>query len=232
MIDIHSHILPKIDDGSSSPEETNKILDIMYQQGITTVAATPHFYANWETPGEFLARREKSLARLIPSENPQPNMILGAEVAYFSGIGICEELIPLQLGSTKLLLVEMPFTDWSDRMVNEICDMPHNLGLTPVLAHVNRYRGKRQFPKYQAKLVKSGVLFQLNCDVFQERFKRSWALKQLKAGNIHFLGSDCHNLEKRPPNLDIAAQIITKKLGAGFMHKLNEEAERLLFENV
>lgn len=228
MIDIHSHILPKIDDGSSSPEETNRILDLMYRQGITAVAATPHFYANWETPAQFLARREKAVARMIPSENPQPEIILGAEVAYFSGIGICEDLIPLQLGNTKLLLVEMPFADWSERMIKEICDMPQNLGLIPVLAHVNRYRGKRQFTKFQAKLAKAGVLFQCNGDIFQERFKRGWALKQLKDGYIHFLGSDCHNTDTRPPNLGLAADVITKKLGSQVLDRLNNEAAEFL----
>lgn len=231
MIDIHSHILPKIDDGSASPEQTNEILDLMYRQGITTVGATSHFYANWETPEQFLARREKAVARMIPSENPQPKIILGAEVAYFSGIGICEELIPLQLGDTKLLLVEMPFADWSERMIKEICDMPQNLGLIPVLAHVNRYRGKRQFIKYREKLAKAGVLFQCNGDIFLERFKRNWALKQLKEGYIHFLGSDCHNTDSRPSNLDAAAQVIIKRLGAKVLRELNEEAERLLFEH-
>lgn len=231
MIDIHAHILPKIDDGSANPEQTNEILDLMYRQGITTVGATPHFYANWETPAQFLERREKSIARLIPSENPQPKMILGAEVAYFSGIGICEELIDLQLGNTKLLLVEMPFADWSERMIKEICDMPQNLGLIPVLAHVNRYRGKRQFTKYREKLAKAGVLFQCNGDIFLERFKRNWALKQIKEGYIHFLGSDCHNTDSRPSNLDAAAQVITKRLGARVLRELNEEAERLLLEH-
>lgn len=231
MIDIHAHILPKIDDGSANPEQTNEILDLMYRQGITTVGATPHFYANWETPAQFLERREKAVARMIPSENPQPKMILGAEVAYFSGIGICEELIDLQLGNTKLLLVEMPFADWSERMIKEICDMPQNLGLIPVLAHVNRYRGKHQFTKYRDKLAKAGVLFQCNGDIFLERFKRNWALKQIKEGYIHFLGSDCHNTDSRPSNLDAAAQVITKRLGARVLRELNEEAERLLLEH-
>lgn len=232
MIDIHSHILPKIDDGCSTPEQTNEVLDLMYRQGITTVGATPHFYANWETPAHFLERREEAIDRMIPSENPQPKIILGAEVAYFSGIGICEDLIPLQLGNTKLLLVEMPFADWSDRMIEEICDMPQNLGLIPVLAHVNRYRGKRQFTKHQLKLAKAGVLFQCNGDIFLERFKRNWALKQLKDGFVDFLGSDCHNMDSRPFNLDAAAQVITKRLGARILEELNEEAEKLLFEHV
>lgn len=228
MIDIHSHILPKIDDGSATAEETNEILDIMYQQGVTTVFATPHFYANRETPAKFLTRRERSVARMVPSQKPQPDLILGAEVAYFSGIGICEEVIPLQLGSTGLLLVEMPFGPWSERMVKELCDMPHNLGLTPVLAHVNRYRDKNQFPKHMKKLAQAGVLFQCNAEAFQHWPEKSWALKLVKNGTVHFLGSDCHNLTSRPPCLDTAAQAIIKKLGKPVLDELNTRAAELL----
>ena len=68
MIDIHSHILPNMDDGSASPEQTNEILNLMYQQGLTAVGATSHFYASKETPAEFLARREESMKSLIPSD--------------------------------------------------------------------------------------------------------------------------------------------------------------------
>ena len=228
MIDLHAHLLPQLDDGSASPEQTNKILEIMYQQGITKVFATSHFYANKESPSDFLARREESIAKMIPSESPQPELIIGAEVAYFSGIGICEEIIPLQLGNTKRILIEMPFGVWSARIVKEICDIPQNLGLIPILAHINRYRGKLQFPKYQEKLKEAGVLFQCNCDVFSDPIKKRWALKQFKSGNIHFFGSDCHNTENRAPNLDIAAQFIEKKLGTTALAQFNELAEELL----
>ena len=228
MIDLHAHILPNMDDGSASPEETNKILDLMYQQGVTTVFATSHFYANKETPREFLTRRNRSVSSLVPSENPQPQLILGAEVAYFSGVGICEEIIPLQLGNTKLLLIEMPFGNWSDRMVKEICDIPQNLGLIPVLAHINRYRSRHQFPKHQETLKKAGVLFHCNCDVFSDRIKRGWTMKQFKNGNIHFFGSDCHNLDNRPPNITLAFQYITKKMGAAVWEAFNKEVENLL----
>lgn len=228
MIDIHSHILPNMDDGSASPEQTNEILNLMYQQGLTAVGATSHFYASKETPAEFLARREESMKSLIPSNGQHPRILFGAEVAYFSGIGICEAIIPLQLDNTKLLLVEMPFGKWSDRIVKEVCDIPQNLGLIPILAHINRYRGKHQFPKYQETLKNAGVLFQCNCDVFSDGLKRNWALKQFKAGNIHFFGSDCHNLDNRPPNTSLAAQYITKKFGAEVLVKFNKTAAELL----
>lgn len=225
MIDIHTHILPQMDDGSSSPEETAALLDQLWQQGVTTVVATPHFYATKETPDAFLKRRQEATGRILPVTENQPQLLLGAEVAYFSGIGTCGAIIPLQIENTKLILIEMPFATWSERMVREICDIPAQLGLIPVLAHVNRYRRRDQFPKYLQKLADSGVYFQCNAEAFQTSVSRRWALNLLKKGHLHFLGSDCHNLTSRPPQLQQAREIIEKKLGAAYFAMLSRSAE-------
>lgn len=213
MIDLHTHILPAMDDGSANPEETAALLSLLQAQGVTMVVATPHFYAHRESPEQFLQRREQCFAKGDFSSMP---VILGAEVAYFAGMGSCSALLPLQLGSNGLLLVEMPFTPWNDRIIRDICNIPGFLGLTPVLAHVDRYRKASQFPKYCQQLLENGVLFQCNADVFDTLSGRKWALEQLRRNCIHFLGSDCHNLTTRPPKMDMARQVIEKKLGKDF----------------
>ena len=185
MIDLHSHILPQMDDGSGSPEESLALWEAFQAQGVTTLAATSHFYPDRESPEEFLARREKSLA-LLP-DCLRSRLILGAEVAYFPGIGSCQSVVPLQLENTRLLLVEMPFCNWNDRMVEDICAIPLQLGLTPVLAHVNRYRGKSQFPKYYRQLLESDVLFQCNAEAFVPGLSGRWAMQQLKKGVLEML---------------------------------------------
>lgn len=229
MIDIHTHILPKMDDGSTSPAETAEMLKLLRQQGVEVVAATPHFYGNRETPEQFLRRREASFRQVAHSGEDLPQILFGAEIAYFAGVGCCEELIPMQLGNSRLLLVEMPFCAWTDRMINEICDIPEMLGLIPVLAHIDRYRNKKQFPKYCQQLKEQGVYFQCNANMFEGALDRRWALKQLQQGYIHFLGSDCHNLTSRAPNLELAAQAISKKLGDDTLAQLNKQAKALLF---
>ena len=226
MIDLHTHVLPKMDDGSQSPEETLKLLELIKGQGIQQVAATPHFYPEREAPEDFLQRRDAAVAKL-PPEVAQ-SLLIGAEVAYFTGIGNCKAVVPLQLGHTGLLLVEMPFHPWNDRMIADICDIPRYLGLTPVLAHVDRYRLRSQFPKYCKELMANDVYFQCNADAFERPLTRRWALRQLRKGHIHFLGSDSHNLTSRRPKLDLALEAITKKLGQGALEYLEENAELLL----
>lgn len=229
MIDLHSHILPQMDDGSQSPEESAVLLELLRQQGVTTVAATPHFYATDETPQAFLKRREEAAAKLLPAAEGQPQILMGAEVAYFSGIGNCEDIIPLQIGNTKLILIEMPFCTWSPRVVEEICKIPMQLGLIPVLAHVNRYRHRGQFPTYMHTLSESGVLFQCNTEAFQSIAGRRWAVRLLKNGSLHFLGSDCHDLSRRPPQLLHATHIIKKRLSITAWTLWNNNISGLLF---
>ncbi|MBR4864480.1 MAG: hypothetical protein IKU07_07880 [Oscillospiraceae bacterium] len=222
MIDLHTHILPQMDDGSQSVEETAKLLEILQQQGVTELAATPHFYASRENPEAFLLRREECI-RNMPS---QTSLLIhyGAEVAYFPGMQNCDDLTRLKIGDSDLLLVEMPFRTWTDRVIEDICAIPSQLGLTPVLAHVDRYRGLGQFLKYRHHLADNEVLFQCNAEAFERGASCRWALKQIKEGFIDFLGSDCHNLTTRAPKLSTATEIIQKKAGAEVLAQLAETA--------
>ena len=148
-------------------------------------------------------------------------MIPGAEVAYFDGI--CRSgsvLEQLQLGDSKLLLVEMPFEKWNQRMVREVCDLHLQTGLTPVLAHVDRYRRRDQLPANLDTLLDCGVLLQCNAEAFLHFGSRGWALKLVEQGMLHFLGSDAHNLTTRQPNLGDAARVIEKKLGREMLEEM------------
>lgn len=228
MIDLHCHLLPNMDDGSESPEQTGAMLDMLAQQGVTTVVATPHFHGNRETPETFLRRREEALAQINTAPG-QPKIIPGAEVAFFSGISTCEEIIPMQLGQSGLILVEMPFCAWSDRIVDEILFMKERLCLTPVLAHIDRYRNKKQFPKYYQTFLGHDVFFQCNAPIFSKRWERRWALDLVKKGHIQFLGTDAHNTTTRPPEILTATQVMEKKLGVDAVKQFHSNAAQLLF---
>ena len=210
MIDFHSHILPQVDDGSQSPEETLAMLQAAYAQGVRTLVATPHFYADTMVPEAFLEDRAKA-AKQLPLGEELPRVILGAEVAYFDNMSRSDALQRLRIGDTELLLVEMPVGTWTDRIWEDVCMLTDRQGLVPVLAHVERYRQRDQFPKYWQELLASGVLFQYNAGSFLRGSQRGWMFRQLKMGLVHFLGSDCHNMTTRPPNMGLAAQVIQKK---------------------
>jgi len=220
MIDFHAHVLPGIDDGSQSLPETEAMLKTAYSQGVSCLAATPHFYADEMELLSFLEKRQQAFGSVCLREEEMPQVLLGAEVAYFDNMSRSDAMHRLQLGNSGLLLVEMPFVPWTDRIVEDVCRLQDRQGLTPVLAHVERYRQKEQFPRYRDMLLCSGVLFQSNGGAFLRGGTRSWALKQLKTGGIHFLGSDCHNMTTRAPNLGEAAKVIEKKLGVGILEEI------------
>ena len=139
MIDIHTHILPGMDDGSGSLEESLAMAKESARQGVRLLAATPHFYATQEDPERFLQRREKSLALLESAwQEGFPTLLVGAEVRYFDGISRVEEVSWLTLDHTRILLLEMPFTSWSGRMVDEVLELQRSRGLQVLLAHVSR----------------------------------------------------------------------------------------------
>jgi protein-tyrosine phosphatase len=115
MVDFHSHILPGIDDGSDCVDTSLKMLALEKAQGITHVVATPHFYPNRDNPAAFLARRAKAMEALAARMTPElPQVIPGAEVAFFRGMSQSEALVDLTLGKSKFLLVELPPAPWPE----------------------------------------------------------------------------------------------------------------------
>lgn len=228
MIDLHSHILPCMDDGSKSIKMSIEMLQRSARQGVDLVALTPHFYPTRSTPERFLSKRAQSLELLGTLPEGLPQIIVGAEVGYFEGISRSEELIPLQLGDTGFLLVEMPFCSWTQRMAEELREIQSNLGLTPVLAHIDRYQARDQHPRYRDFLEEHGVLLQCNADAFTKLFKAHKMLKMVEQHKIHFLGSDAHNLDTRAPNMHRAAAVIQQKLGKKALHSLTARSKKLL----
>lgn len=222
MIDWHCHILPGMDDGSHDTAESLSLLRMQMSQGIDTVAATPHFYANDESAEAFLERRRASFAQLqaqLPAD--APSILLGAEVRYYQGISRMEELEKLRIGDSRLLLLEMPFHEWTEYTVRELSELAARGTVRIMLAHVERYL-KLQHRSVWERIFDSDLLIQSNADFFVSLATRHKALTLLRQGSIHFLGSDCHNLTSRPPKIGHAAQIIQKKFGDAFLSQMSE----------
>lgn len=228
MIDVHTHILPGIDDGSKSVEMSLEMLRILASQGVTTVVATPHFYATRNNPERFYEDRQRAREQLGQLPEDFPQVLLGAEVAYFEGISRSAQLENMRLGSSDLLLVEMPMSPWTDRMMDELRQIPGNLGLQPVLAHVDRYLHRSQLPRYLEELLDMGISLQVSASAFERFSERGKMLRLVKNGCVDFLGSDTHNLEKRAPNMDIAARVIAKKLGEEALMDITARSAQLL----
>lgn len=230
MIDFHSHILPKTDDGSSSSNESIEMLTLTKEQGINYIVATPHFYASDESPSDFLSRRNASHSRLISKTEGLvlPQVIPGAEVGYFEGMSDCDELKKLMISGTHLIMIEMPVCKWSDRMLYELAAIYEKQDIIPLIAHIDRYIKLLHSKKIIDKLSGLPVLIQANASFFIDKKTSRLALSLLAKEKIHLLGSDCHNMTSRQPNLGYACDIISNKLGDDAIRKIISNG-RLVF---
>ncbi len=231
MIDWHSHILPKIDDGSRDADESIALLGMLKEQGVDTVVATPHFFADDMSVEKFLSRRQRSLDAVRAAfKGGEIDIVSGAEVRYYPGIGKLDSLEKLCIEGSNLLLLEMPMGEWTDYTVRELSDIANTLGVRLMLAHIERYLTVQRKSVW-SKLYESGVLMQVNASFFNELFTRHKALSMLKNGDIHFIGSDCHNVRHRPPMLGKAYEVIRKKFGDDLAYQFDGYGRDLLCSN-
>ena len=232
MIDFHSHILPCVDDGSRSEEESIELLRMLREQSVDTVFMTPHFYADHHMPDAFFAKRREAMARLrraLPVGESFPELRLGAEVLYFYGIERMEALPEFKLEGTDLLLLEMPVVPWSEHTVKELIHLSCRGDLVLMIAHIERYYSLQK-PSVWERLLDAGILMQVNADFFVRPKTRRKALRMLRKEQIHLIGSDCHSLVHRPPRIGEATEIIRDKLGDSFACRIEAFAREIVNE--
>lgn len=225
LIDFHSHILPGIDDGSPSLDISMEMLRMEARQGITHVVATPHFYARYDNPEDFLARRsaaEMALRAKRAGEPGLPRLTMGAEVYFFRGMSESDLLPQLTIGGKKCILVEMPHAPWTEDICREVSQIWEKQGIIPIIAHVDRYIRPWHSRDILRKLEKMPVFVQANAEFFLQRSTAALALRLLRQDKIQLLGSDCHNLTERKPNLAAAMQLIRRKLGEEVLDRIRE----------
>lgn len=206
IYDVHCHLLPGMDDGCKTVEESLQVLQRSSEQNIRAIAATPHYYPK-ETVSNFLARRRlaaQALVEGITNANIRhPAVYLGAEVAYHSGLIYEEQLERLCIGQSNYLLLELPFSKWQPSVLRDVRTIRGVRGIVPIIAHLERYL-KLQDKRTIEELLDCDALIQMNAEYILNPKTKRMAKKLLKRGVVQLLGSDCHNMTSRPPNLGLA----------------------------
>ncbi len=211
MTDLHTHILPGMDDGAQSIEQSMQMLRAEQAQGVDTVVLTPHFYRASETVDAFLERRQQAwqtLQKALPQEHPR--LLLGAEVTWYQTILKEKQLHKLCLEGTDCILLELPYAPWPSMVIDHLYEFAAVTGLTPILAHVDRY-----LPLQEKALIEQvmsiGLPMQMNAQTLLRPLRRGKALRVLRKGKW-YLGSDCHDMEKRSPCLSAAVAYLSRHL--------------------
>ncbi len=215
MIDFHTHILPDIDDGAETVKESVRMIEMLCEQGVKKIMLTPHFYAYVSSVECFVQKRKKSLEKLMAALEEKKldvQLYLGGEVLFFEELWRISEIKDLCIEGTSYILLEMPFSSWDKSMVESVINL-FGKGITPILAHYERYLKYKGNSSKIKELVSAGVLLQMNCDSLHKFFAKGKAVKSIKKGEVFALGTDCHNISERRPNFETVEEILKKKLG-------------------
>jgi len=222
--DIHSHFLPGVDDGCQTVGESVEFLKMQMRQGCIGTIATPHYYAR-ESIDTFCSRRQAAYNELINAMNSAGlgqfagNIGLAAEVAYYKGIAADADVWRLCYGTSKYLLLEMPFTEWNPSVLREIKVLQSSKGIVPVIAHIERFFEFND-AKTIEQLINIGVIVQVNSGCFLKHGNTAKLVTHLlKTGTMQAIGTDAHNLTKRVPNMRPAIEQI---LSSGYEQQLRK----------
>ncbi len=226
-IDMHSHILPGMDDGSRSMGQTLRMLETAVSEGITTMIATPHnMPGKGCPPGSVVRRKVDELRRTVEQEGIPLEIVAGTEYYYREEVlDILDSEDAVTLGNSDCVLVE--FEPLAER--NYIRNALRNilgLGYRPVIAHVERYAKLMEDASVLFDMRKNGVLVQVNAmsvtgDNGRQAKKDVKGL--LKKRLVDFVATDAHSDGRRAPFMRKCADVLYKKCGA--------DADRLLFGN-
>lgn len=216
-IDIHSHIVPGIDDGAVNDDMALKMLKIAHKSGTRHIIATPHFvYGNTRYAFGTIIEKCTELNKLAKS--------VGIDVTVYPGceVFINPELLELYdqrlidtLNLSRYMLVEFPMMSIPP-FTEEVLYNFQLKEITPIIAHPERYSEIQHRPEMLEAFVNRGILTQVNSGSITGLYGREAkkaAMKLLKMGLVHFVASDSHSDGKRNPDLSKAAKVVERKFG-------------------
>jgi len=199
MTDIHSHLLPGIDDGVQNLEEAEEIIQVFIAMGYTKIITTPHIMSDAyrNTPAIINAKLAELREHL---QKKKMDITVEAAAEYY----LDEELIRKIENNEPLLTFGKDYVLFETNFMNEPMQLKEFIfllstkGYTPVLAHPERYMYLQDDVAKQEDLINRGVLFQLNTSSFTGYYSKGaqqTAHKLIDRGWVHFLGSDCHSFQ-------------------------------------
>lgn len=228
--DLHSHILPYIDDGAKDLDIAVELISNCVNQGIDTIVFTPHYYPSRENSvNKFLEKRNKSFEllknELIKRNIPMPEMKLGAEILFDCDLSEVSDIEKLKIEGTDYILLEMPDSTWQTWMFDYIYNLIAQKNIVPIIAHIERYS---QTKEIMDKLKRLDVYFQINSSSIVHKVHSKNVNKLLKDGDVHFISTDTHSIKGRPPQMDKAMKIIEKKYGQEYVKNLVDNSYKVI----
>jgi protein-tyrosine phosphatase len=235
MIDTHLHILPGVDDGPDTMEDTIALARVLVQEGVHAAIATPHYNDEYPRyPVAEIQARVYEVQQVLDRHAIPLRLFPGHEVLIKPGL--VEDIQSgraATLNGSRYLLLELWPSSWlpeTERVIFEL----RAAGIIPVLAHVERYQTFQRDPQRLAALLQQGVLAQVTAGSLvgmQGKTARRTTEALLKKGLIHCIGSDAHGLQKRPPAVAQGLQCAQKLLSQQRIYQISELWPRAIINN-
>lgn len=227
LIDIHTHLLPAVDDGADSMSEACEMLKIANSSGTKSIVMTPHHLAEAGRcvgyPKQLLAEKFKQFKEFAAKEFPKISLYLGAEnhVSKRTGYRFSkDELIPIN--GTRYLLCEFDFVELTEDAYNTARRLT-DMGFVPIIAHPERYEFAKHHPLSLNMFIQAGVLLQINASSITSRADRvahDVAMFLLENRMASFVASDSHSVDYRPPDLSEAYSIVSSTFSVSYANEL------------
>lgn len=229
MIDLHAHILPALDDGAETLEDSRAIARAAATEGVEAIAATPHVRHDYPTTVEQMEAGVDELRADFERADIPVRVLHGGEIALEQLVGLEPETrARFTLGQTGVyLLLEFPYSGWPLGLDQEIFSL-RAAGLTPVLAHPERNREVQAAPERLAELVRLGAAVQLTAASLDGRLgksSRNSCFRLLELGLVDVLASDAHTPAIREAGLAAAVDALRDE---GLARHLTEDAPRAI----
>lgn len=224
LVDLHCHILPYVDDGALRTEESEQLLDMLYQQGVRVLCATPHLrHKMFETPDEEIRAQFAELQAYAKRRGYAMSFFLSREYH-------CDKLTQerlqtgsiIPMGAGRAVLVEFSQLHDYAYILAWIKDLRER-GYRPLIAHVERYPALAGNPDKVSDLIRYGAKIQMNAGsvLGREGLRQAkWARRLLKESLVHVIASDSHDPIDRPPELDACETYLRKKVGDAYTEAL------------
>lgn len=237
LFDIHSHILPYVDDGAKNMDMALKMIQMEYDDGVRSIILTPHFRREmFETPQENIERQFKILKEKAEEKfGMDLRLYLGCE--FHANMSMVDTLLnkerPTMAESDYVLTEFSGATDFAFARERVYELVTH--GFIPIIAHVERYPSIRKDMGNLETLRDIGAYLQVNAESIlgEEGFAiKRFCKKMMKNDMLDFVGTDCHRTNKRVPNLGSCAEYMEKKMGREYTERILIHNPQKMIENI
>lgn len=234
--DLHTHILPGVDDGARDLDQAMILIRMAYADGTRHLFLTPHYRGKYRRNGPDRLRGDfAALQALVRRQLPDMHLYLGNEIHWESAApDALEAGQALCLHDSSYCLLEFHSAALRSQVLTGVAEMVR-YGYTPIIAHAERYEVFRRDRTLTEEVLAMGALIQLNADSIMGG--SGWGVKRfcrslLKKRQVHFVASDAHDPADRPPLLSACRRFVARKYSDDYARRIFRDNAQAVIKNI